>query len=34
MYHAKSLGGGVFLARQRLSDYRSEPGNREKPLPR
>jgi diguanylate cyclase (GGDEF)-like protein len=34
MYHAKSLGGGVFLARQRLGDYRSEPLNRKKPLPR
>jgi diguanylate cyclase (GGDEF)-like protein len=34
MYHAKALGGGVFLASDGLSDHRIALPLREKPLPR
>jgi diguanylate cyclase (GGDEF)-like protein len=34
MYHAKALGGGVFLARDGLRGYRDALPQRKKPLPR
>jgi diguanylate cyclase (GGDEF)-like protein len=34
MYHAKALGGGVFLARDGLRGYRDALPKRKKPLPR